>query len=189
MKLLLIDNYDSFTFNLLHYFQIAGAEMVVRKNDEVSDAEFQLQGFDGAVLSPGPCTPSEAGCMPEFLKQNAGQKPIFGVCLGMQAIGILFGWKLNKARVPVHGKPSVVELMSHPLFEGIGQSMQVGRYHSLVIQDPGNTALHSIATCEGEVMAVAANEQKLCGVQFHPESILTPQGQQLIGNWLSWSFT
>lgn len=185
MKILLLDNFDSFTFNLYHYLQISGAEVVVKRNTELSISDLHLTGFDAAVLSPGPGIPQSAGALMEFVKENAGKKPVLGVCLGMQAIGVHCGWELLHSKMPRHGKSSQILHSKKGIFEHIPDPMQVGRYHSLIIRDPGkNTALTIEADCDGEVMAVSGAGGLIWGVQFHPESILTPFGQQLINNWV-----
>jgi anthranilate synthase/aminodeoxychorismate synthase-like glutamine amidotransferase len=183
VKILLLDNYDSFTFNLRHYLQNAGGEVLVVRNDELSPSQMQMTDFDAAVLSPGPCTPAEAGAMMEFIQLNANRKPIFGICLGMQAIGLYFGWTLHKAKLPVHGKSSLISHNAEGIFQNLPNPMPVGRYHSLIITDPGNTELLCTAKSGEEIMGVSTGNHMICGVQFHPESILTPGGQQLIQNW------
>jgi anthranilate synthase/aminodeoxychorismate synthase-like glutamine amidotransferase len=186
MKVLLIDNFDSFTFNLLHYLQIAGAEVAVVRNNALTADQMNLQNFDAAVLSPGPCTPTEAGGLMDFLQLQTGRKPLLGVCLGMQAIAMHFGWILEKARLPRHGKTSLVVHSEKGIFKNISSPMQTGRYHSLVVHPPKNgTELAIEAECDGEIMAISGKDNLLWGVQFHPESILTPSGQQLINQWVS----
>ncbi len=185
MKILLLDNYDSFTFNLLHYLQNTGAEVFTVRNNEITPSQFDLVNFDAAVLSPGPCTPKDAGKLMDFVKHNLGRKPMLGVCLGMQAIGLQYGWELVKASIPVHGKSSMISHNSTGIFEGIENPMQAGRYHSLIIKQNGETALKTDADYKGETMAVSDVSKKIWGVQFHPESILTPHGQQLIDNWVN----
>lgn len=184
MKILLLDNYDSFTFNLLHYLQNSGAMVDVVRNDELQPEHMHLYNYDASVLSPGPCTPTESGELMKFIATNVGQKPMLGVCLGMQALGIHYGWKLQKANVPVHGKSSFIQHNGKGIFFGIENPMQVGRYHSLVIHDTGNGELKTQAQFEGEIMAVSNLNNTAWGVQFHPESILTPFGQKLISNWV-----
>jgi para-aminobenzoate synthetase component 2 len=185
LKLLLLDNIDSFTFNLLHYLQIAGARVDVVRNYALNEAQLRLENYDGAVLSPGPCTPQDSKNLMEFVGLNAGKKPLLGVCLGMQAMGVHFGWKLQKAHIPRHGKSSLIQHSGKGIFKDLPNPLQVGRYHSLVICDPKNSSdLKVEALCEGEVMAVSSEDGLLWGVQFHPESILTPHGQQLIRQWV-----
>ncbi len=184
MKILLLDNYDSFTWNLVHYLRIAGAEVELWRNDELEPSAMDFK-YHGMVVSPGPCTPLEAGNLMPVLNTAAGKMPILGICLGHQAIGLHFGCALKTARVPVHGKPRNIEHGGMGVFNGLPNPMQVGRYHSLVLDDiPANGPLQVTALCDGEVMAVQHRELPITGVQFHPESILTPQGQQLINNWI-----
>jgi len=184
MRILLIDNYDSFTFNLLHYLKNGGAEVKVVRNDALSLSDLKMEFFDAALLSPGPCEPKDAGQLMDFVRINRGKKPILGVCLGMQALAISYHWKLIKAAYPMHGKQSLVEHDGDVLFQGIPNPMLVGRYHSLIVSPPGVGNLKSIAHCNGEVMAIRDLDELVYGVQFHPESILTPFGQKIIDNWL-----
>ena len=184
MKVLLVDNYDSFTYNLVHYLQISGADVSVVRNNELN--HINTQNFDTVVLSPGPCTPTEAGSMMPFLYEIGGVKPVLGVCLGMQAIGLYHQWNLVQAHEPRHGKTSLIMHDHSELFDGIPSPMQVGRYHSLIIQPGGeNTELIINASCENEIMVVSNSSKKMTGVQFHPESIMTPFGQKLIQNWIN----
>lgn len=185
MKVLLYDNYDSFTWNLVHYLQIAGLEVDTVMNDEAGPDHVLGGGYDGIVLSPGPCTPADAGMLLPVLSAAAGRMPVLGICLGHQAIGMHFGWQLSRAAVPVHGKARLVSHRGTGLFKGLPDPMQAGRYHSLIVKPDAHTAspLMIEATCGEEVMAVRHQTLPIWGVQFHPESILTPQGQQLINNW------
>jgi anthranilate synthase/aminodeoxychorismate synthase-like glutamine amidotransferase len=186
MKILLLDNYDSFTWNLVHYLIIGGAEVQVLHNDEVSAADIGQLNFDGLLLGPGPCTPQESGCLMQVIDEFAEKTSVLGVCLGHQALGMHFGWTLKKAALPVHGKARNIIHHGEDLFAKIPNPMQVGRYHSLIIEPPENPGhLEITATCAGEVMAVKLKSLPLWGVQFHPESILTTHGQTLINNWLS----
>jgi anthranilate synthase/aminodeoxychorismate synthase-like glutamine amidotransferase len=185
MRILLLDNLDSFTFNLLHYLEVEGAEVTVVRNN-VKTIPNALE-YDGVVLSPGPCTPREAGFLMPFVEAYCGKVPMLGVCLGMQAIGLHFHWELTKAREPRHGKPSWIEHNGTGVFQNLSQHLQVGRYHSLIIQPHNNVAseLQIDASCEGEIMGVSCPEKKIWAVQFHPESILTPQGHSMISNWIA----
>lgn len=186
MKILLLDNYDSFTFNLLHYLNIAGAEVTVVRNLEINRNEMLLQGFDAAVISPGPGSPAETPNLMKFVQHNFGTKPILGVCLGMQAMGIHCNWNLSHAPLPVHGKSSKITHKNGALFTGIPNPMVVGRYHSLIIKNSnGDSQLITEAVCGDIVMAVSGKKGLIWGVQFHPESILTPYGQALINNWVA----
>jgi anthranilate synthase component II len=185
VKILLLDNYDSFTFNLYHYLQIGGAEVEVFRNDDINEQAMQMISFDGAVLSPGPATPEKAGKLMEFIALHAGVKPILGVCLGMQGLGLHYGWNLTTAKMPRHGKSSLIEHNASGIFTGIPNPMQAARYHSLIIEKTLHSReLQEEAWCGDEIMAVSGSGGKVWGVQFHPESILTPQGQLLINNWL-----
>ena len=185
MRILLLDNLDSFTFHLHHYLEVEGAEVTVVRNNaaEIPDATT----YDGVVLSPGPCTPHEAGFLMPFVEQYCGKVPLLGVCLGMQALGLHYGWNLIKAREPRHGKPSWIEHNGTGIFQDLPQHLQVGRYHSLIIQpqESVQSELQIDATCEGEIMGVSCPAQQVWAVQFHPESILTPQGHKMMANWLS----
>jgi anthranilate synthase/aminodeoxychorismate synthase-like glutamine amidotransferase len=182
---LLLDNYDSFTYNLYDYLLQTGVECVVHRNDAFTLEGFEQLDFQAIVLSPGPKHPSDAGLMLPLLRLFTGRAPILGICLGHQAIGQCFGAPLVKARVPMHGKTSVIRHTGHPLFEGIPTSFQVMRYHSLLLESLDGTPLQSIATGpEKEIMALAHPELPLWGVQFHPESVLTEHGLQLLKNWV-----
>ena len=185
MKILLIDNYDSFTWNLVHYLMIAGAEVQVLRNDEIDAEAIKAGDYNGVVLSPGPCTPDEAGLLMHVLSELVHAIPILGVCLRHQASGLHFGCKLEKARKPVHGKSHKIEHTSEGVFQGLPNPMDVGRYHSLILRDiPADAPIKVTATCEGEIMGIKHTQLPIEGVQFHPESILTPQGQELINNWV-----
>jgi anthranilate synthase/aminodeoxychorismate synthase-like glutamine amidotransferase len=184
LTLLLLDNYDSFTYNLYDYLQQAGADCIVVRNDALELLAFEPGDFDGVVLSPGPKRPQDAGMMPQLLKAWHQRLPILGICLGYQAIGEFFGARLAKAAIPMHGKTSAVQHTGHPLFKDIPHSFLAMRYHSLILEDWQDTALQCIARSEdGVAMALAHQKLPLLGVQFHPESILTASGLQLIKNW------
>jgi anthranilate synthase/aminodeoxychorismate synthase-like glutamine amidotransferase len=185
VNILLLDNYDSFTYNLYHYLLVGGVDVTVVRNDAFRPEQLNMQKFDAAVLSPGPGVPQDAGELMQFVSAHAGNKPLLGVCLGMQAIGLHFGWELTTAKLPKHGKSSMVNHDSQGIFKDIPNPMQVGRYHSLIIKNPKEgSVLKTTAVCEDEVMAISGMDGKIQAVQFHPESILTPQGQQLINNWI-----
>lgn len=182
-KVLLVDNYDSFTYNLVHYLIEAGVEVEVRRNDQLGSQEEWLQ-FDAYVISPGPCSPVESGNLMAFLAAVLEKKSVLGICLGHQAIGLHYGYEVVKAKLPVHGKSSQIAHSGKGIFEGIASPMEVGRYHSLIIS--GNGKMYEpIAVHEGEIMAATYSEKKVFGVQFHPESILTPEGKKLIRNWVN----
>ncbi len=187
MKILLLDNYDSFTYNLADYLQQAGAEVQTVRNDALQLADFEEINFDAFVLSPGPCRPAEAGVMPALLARWHRRVPILGVCLGHQAIGEFFGATLARAPLPMHGKTSRIRHDGHALFAGIPAGFSVMRYHSLVLENlPDGGPLHVLARVGegGEIMAVAHRSLPIFGVQFHPESILTEFGLLLLKNWL-----
>jgi anthranilate synthase component 2 len=184
--LLLLDNYDSFTYNLADYFLQCEAEIEVVRNDQL-DLSTVLDKYNGIIISPGPGEPKDAGCTQELLNQFHQKLPIFGVCLGMQAIGEYFGLNLVRADYPMHGKVSELNYhLNHPLFSKITAPLNVCRYHSLVLEDDSASNLSIVATSkEGEPMALVHNQLPIWAVQFHPEAILTPQGLTLINNWLS----
>jgi anthranilate synthase/aminodeoxychorismate synthase-like glutamine amidotransferase len=183
---LLLDNYDSFTYNLRDYVLQLGEECLVVRNDEYTPEQIEQLSFDSIIISPGPRTPAEAGITPQLIAAFYNRKPILGICLGHQAIGEFFGAELIKAQKPMHGKTSPVTHNNHFLFQGLPSPMEVMRYHSLVLQKVESTPLQVTAqTPEGEVMAVVHPQYPVAGVQFHPESILTPQGLQLLRNWFN----
>lgn len=187
MKLLILDNYDSFTYNLVHLIEkVSDIEFVVARNDKVSLEE--VKPFDKILLSPGPGLPKEAGIMPELLKRYAESKNIFGVCLGLQAIGENFGAGLKNLDEVVHGLATPIHISEKDLlFEGCPSSFKVGRYHSWVI-DPHNlpdTLTITATDTKGNIMALKHNTFNVRGVQFHPESILSEYGETIIKNWLN----
>ncbi len=181
---LLLDNYDSFTYMLCDYVLQLGLECKVVRNDEMSLEEMEELDFSSAIISPGPKTPHHAGITMKFIEHFHASKPILGICLGHQAIGEFFGAKLAKAIKPMHGKTSNITHTNHPLFKNLPDEFEVMRYHSLVVKEVEKTDLQIIAsTKEEEIMAIAHPDFKIAGVQFHPESVLTPNGLQLMKNW------
>ena len=181
---LLLDNYDSFTYNLYDYVLQLGHECKVVRNDEMSLDELAAFNFTSAIISPGPKTPNDAGITMQFIERFHSSKPILGICLGHQAIGEFFGAQLVKAAKPMHGKTSVITHNGHFLFDDLPKQFEVMRYHSLVLDGLDKTALKITATtAEKEVMAIAHKELKIAGVQFHPESILTTLGLSILNNW------
>jgi anthranilate synthase component 2 len=186
VKVLLLDNYDSFTWNLVQYLGELGAEVEVHRNDAIDVAGIRARRPDGLVVSPGPCTPSEAGITLEAISALAGELPILGVCLGHQAIGQAFGGKVVRNERIVHGKASPVRHRGAGVFAGLPSPFAAGRYHSLVVDRaslPRALAL-TAWTDEGEIMGLRHRTLDVEGVQFHPESILTEQGKPLLANWL-----
>ena len=187
MKILVIDNYDSFTYNLVQMLQTFESVAVdVRRNDQI--AVSAVNDYQKIVLSPGPGIPSEAGYMPEIVREYAPTKSILGVCLGHQCIGEVFGGTLRNLSVPVHGKASTIRVLSpqEPLFRGLPSSFNVGRYHSWVVEKDGLSADIEVTAVDeaGEIMALRHTRYDVRGVQFHPESILTPTGYEMLKNWV-----
>jgi anthranilate synthase/aminodeoxychorismate synthase-like glutamine amidotransferase len=185
-RLLLIDNYDSFTYNLVQAFLVLGAEVEVVRNDAITVEQALARDITHLCISPGPGTPADAGVSIAMIRAFAGRLPIFGVCLGHQAIVEAFGGDVVRAPRLMHGKTSMVNHDGRTLFEGMAQPCEVGRYHSLIAApDKMPAALEVCATtAEGEIMAVRHRQHVIEGVQFHPESVLTPQGPHLMGNFL-----
>ena len=194
MKLLMIDNYDSFTYNIVQYFGELGADVQVHRNDEITVAhigELIASGVTRLVVSPGPCSPAEAGVSVAAIKEFAGKLPILGVCLGHQAIGAAFGGKIVRAQQLMHGKTSEITTTQEGVFAGLPEKFTVNRYHSLSIERescPKELAI-TAWTDDGEIMGVRhtgfAHDVRIEGVQFHPESILTTVGHDLMRTWLS----
>ena len=185
-KLLIIDNYDSFTFNLSQAFQVLGAEVTVLRNDQVSIAEAEALGPTHLCISPGPGRPEEAGISMEMIAHFRGRIPILGVCLGHQSIALVFGGAVVSAKGLMHGKDSPVYHDGRGLYLGLPNPFQAGRYHSLAVPESGVPEGFRIAsyTSDGEVMGIRHQTEPVLGVQFHPESILTPQGDRLLQNFL-----
>ncbi|HEX9243219.1 MAG TPA: aminodeoxychorismate/anthranilate synthase component II [Anaeromyxobacter sp.] len=186
VRLVLVDNYDSFTFNLVQYLGELGAEVQVFRNDAIDVAGIRARAPDALVLSPGPCTPDEAGVTLEAIRALAGELPILGVCLGHQAIGQAFGGKVIRNARIVHGKSSPVRHRGAGIYAGVPSPFEAGRYHSLVVERrtlPRALAVTSW-TDQGEIMGLRHRTLDVEGVQFHPESILTVEGKRLLANWL-----
>jgi anthranilate synthase component 2 len=186
MKLLMIDTYDSFTYNLVQYFGELGAEVLVHRNDEISLAEIEALQPSHLVVSPGPCSPAEAGISVAAIQHFAGKLPILGVCLGHQSIGAAFGGRIIRAQQLMHGKTSVIHTLQQGVFAGLPKDYTVNRYHSLAIERSSCPAELEITawTGDGEIMGVRHRSLPIEGVQFHPESILTEHGHALLNNFL-----
>lgn len=184
--ILIIDNYDSFTWNLVHFLEEVGAHTQVVRNDELSVADVLNRGPEGVVLSPGPCTPREAGICVELVRAAPATLPFLGVCLGHQSIGAAEGGDIITAKEIRHGKLSTITHTGHALFKGLPATFDVVRYHSLAIRPDRlpDTLIADATTPDGEVMAVHHTSRPVFGVQFHPESIRTEYGHALLANWL-----
>src|SRR6266576_1130056 len=186
-----LDNYDSFTYNLVQYLGELGAEVVVRRNDEVTVSEVDAMHPERIVISPGPCTPQEAGISIELIRHFAGKVPLLGVCLGHQAIGAAFGGQVVRARNLMHGKTSQVEHDGKTIFRGLHSPMTATRYHSLIVEEddlPKELTVSAWTTDKDGsrvIMGLRHREFPVEGVQFHPESVLTEEGKQLVKNFLS----
>lgn len=185
-NILVVDNYDSFTWNLVHYLEEIGASTQVIRNDDLTATEALALKPDGIVLSPGPCTPKEAGICVELVQKAPADLPILGVCLGHQSIGAAEGGKIITAKEIRHGKLSDLRHEKGPLFEGLPETFRIVRYHSLAIkpEDLPETLIADAFTEDGEIMAVRHVSRPVFGVQFHPESILTEHGHALLKNFL-----
>jgi len=185
-----LDNYDSFTYNLVQYIGEMGHEVEVRRNDQVSVAEIEALGPERIVISPGPCTPHEAGISMDVIRHFAGKVPILGVCLGHQAIGAVFGGNVVRAANLMHGKTSEVEHDGKTIFQGIPSPMTATRYHSLIVEEKSLPAeLEISATCHDRnggrvIMGLRHRKYHIEGVQFHPESVLTGHGKRIVQNFL-----
>jgi anthranilate synthase component II len=184
--ILMIDNYDSFTYNLVQYLKILGTEVDVVRNDRISVAEIQAKSPKGVVISPGPCRPEDAGICIEAIQALSGRIPILGVCLGHQAIAVAFGGKVIGAKFLMHGKVSTVTADGKSVYRGIQSPFQAMRYHSLAVSRehlPACLAITAEAE-DGEIMGIRHREHHTEGIQFHPESIMTPVGKRLLRNFL-----
>lgn len=182
-----IDNYDSFTYNLVQYLGTLGAEVIVRRNDALTVAELKAMAPTGLLVSPGPGEPKDAGVSEDAIRALAGEVPILGVCLGHQAIGEVFGGRVVRAPRLMHGKTSPILHKGRGLFAGLDNPFEATRYHSLIVEKEGlPEALEPVAwTPEGELMGLKHRDHETWGVQFHPESVLTAQGMRLIENFLT----
>ncbi len=183
----MLDNYDSFTYNLVQYMGELGAEMEVARNDKTTVAEVLAGKPDGIVVSPGPCTPNEAGISNDLIAQAAGKIPLLGVCLGHQCIGQVFGGTIIRAKTLMHGKTSLIHHQDSGLFAGLENPFVATRYHSLII-DPESMPSDLDVTAradDGTIMSVRHKQHSIYGVQFHPESILTTEGKRLLQNFLT----
>ena len=185
MKVVIIDNYDSFTYNLSHLVKELGAEVAVVRNDQFELAD--LEQYSKIILSPGPGIPSEAGLLLDVIRTYAGRKPILGVCLGHQAIGEVFGGRLENLSDVFHGVATPCHIVADdPIFSGISRDITIGRYHSWVVSREGLPECFEITAVsdEGQIMALRHRELNVRGIQFHPESVLTPDGKKMIQNFL-----
>lgn len=185
--LLMIDNYDSFTYNLVQYLGELGEIIKVYRNDQITVDEVERAGPDRLVISPGPCTPEEAGVSNEIIRRFAGRVPLLGVCLGHQCIGHVFGGEVVRAPRLMHGKTSMIQHDGKTIYKGLPNPFEATRYHSLIIKRETIPACLEITaeTDQGEIMGVRHKEHKVEGVQFHPESILTESGKDLLRNFLA----
>jgi len=185
--ILLIDNYDSFTWNLYQYFCELGAQVEVRRNDVISLADIDSLSPEKIVISPGPCTPDESGVSLDVIRHYAGKLPLLGVCLGHQAIGQVFGARIVRAQKVMHGKTSPVTHTGKGVFQGLNNPLTVTRYHSLVIEPASLPDCFDVTAWSDsqEIMGIRHRQWDLEGVQFHPESILSEQGHELLANFLS----
>lgn len=187
MKTVIIDNYDSFTYNLAHLVKELGAEVDVLRNDQFDLKD--LEQYDKIILSPGPGIPEEAGLLLDVIRTYAGRKPMLGVCLGEQAIGQVFGGKLTNLSEVFHGVQTLIEIKNEEeayIFKGLPAEIPVGRYHSWVVDTEGFPEALAITAIspEGQIMALKHREYDIHGIQFHPESVLTPDGKAIVKNWL-----
>lgn len=182
----MIDNYDSFTYNLVQYLRMLDVEVVVKRNDETTVAEIEAMQPEALVVSPGPSNPDHAGISMAAIRHFAGKLPILGVCLGHQSIGQVFGGKIIHAKKMMHGKVSEVRCDQKGVFSGLGETFQAMRYHSLAIERETipDCFIITAETEDGEIMGVRHKEHQIEGIQFHPESIMTPQGKRMLRNFL-----
>jgi len=186
--ILVIDNYDSFVYNLTQYLGELGRQPVVYRNDQITLKQIEVMSPSHIVISPGPCTPLEAGISNDIIRSFRGRIPILGVCLGHQCIGHVYGGVIERARVPVHGKQSPITHDDKTIFKGLPSPLTGGRYHSLVVVEKGlpSSLQISARTDDGEIMAVRDEQRMVEGIQFHPESILTESGHAILKNFLGY---
>ncbi|TGD96795.1 anthranilate synthase component II [Methylobacterium nonmethylotrophicum] len=185
--ILVIDNYDSFVFNVVRYLEELGAPVRVARNDALDVAGIRASGAQAVVISPGPCSPAEAGVSLPAIRALSGEVPLLGICLGHQCIGAAFGGRVARAVRPLHGQAAAIDHGGRGLFEGLPAPLTVGRYHSLIVAPEPAMAEHltvDAVSPEGEVMALSHRRHPTYGVQFHPESVLTAHGHALLGNFL-----
>ena len=188
--ILMIDNYDSFVYNLVQYLKEMDREVVVYRNDQVTLEQIERLNPSHIIISPGPCTPFEAGVSVDLIRKFSYKTPILGVCLGHQAIGQAFGGRVIRASKPMHGKTSIIKHDGRGVFSGLPPSLTVGRYHSLVISSEElPLCLEATAFADGEIMGIRHRQYPVEGVQFHPESILTPLGRGILANFLDFGVT
>ncbi|MGO9838485.1 MAG: anthranilate synthase component II [Polyangiaceae bacterium] len=186
-RVLVVDNYDSFTFNLVQYLGELGANVEVHKNDGIDVAGVRAAAPAGVLISPGPCTPNDAGVSLDLLRELGGVMPILGVCLGHQAIGQAYGGRVVRASRLMHGKTSPIEHDGRGVFAGLPSPFDATRYHSLLVERTSLPACLEVSawTAEGEIMGLRHKEHDVEGVQFHPESVLTTEGKRLVANWVT----
>ncbi|RTL93809.1 anthranilate synthase component II [Ancylobacter rudongensis] len=183
--ILLIDNYDSFVFNVARYLTELGEEVEVARNDALDLNAIERRAPEALVISPGPCSPNEAGISLEAVRALSGRLPILGICLGHQCIGQAFGGRVVRAKEPMHGRASQLRHAGSDVFAGLPSPFPAGRYHSLAVElDEGSELIPTAWSEDGEIMGLAHRTHPTYGVQFHPESVLTPQGYELMGNFL-----
>ncbi|WP_127143628.1 anthranilate synthase component II [Pelagibacterium montanilacus] len=187
MRVLVIDNYDSFTYNLVHYIGELGAEPVVRRNDAISLDEIEAMDPDAIVISPGPCTPNDAGICLSLIERFGADRPIFGVCLGAQSIGQVYGGNVVRAPKPMHGKVSTITHDGQGVFRGLNSHFEATRYHSLVVESEGlpQDLTVTARSEDGQIMGLQHRDLPVHGVQFHPESISSENGHAIIRNFLT----
>ncbi|EIT84162.1 para-aminobenzoate/anthranilate synthase glutamine amidotransferase component II [Fictibacillus macauensis ZFHKF-1] len=185
--IMMIDNYDSFTYNLVQYLGELGQELIVKRNDEITLEEIEALQPDYLMISPGPCSPNEAGISMDAIRYFAGKIPIFGVCLGHQSIAQVFGGDVVRAERLMHGKTSMIAHDAKTIFANLDQNMTVTRYHSLIVKPETLPSCLEVTatTAEGEIMALRHKELPIEGVQFHPESIMTQTGKQMLQNFIN----